>query len=383
MWIVLTALALQTFVSPGHAAAACDVKGLTKAVVDAAPNQTGKAFADLAACDPAAAKVAAPEAFKKVLAGDAGDAAVLVAVGLGAGDVVRTWIEAQEPDDQSRTISKLGEKCDTKGVPEFWLESHTALGDKFWSKRWYRGIDDCRAPAVQELLRTRVAMTTGDRAIYKGILEVFARNLGKDAVPVLKAAAQTEKDPELSGFLVDAFANAAGVGREGGADQETVKLAVAAINDVAPLLPEKAIEQARTTLLSLGAEADSDRLAGIRYKNALQPSGGLLYGVVTTETATCKKGDVRVIIHHAPINEAGRTWPNQVNERIQAAVNGTFDLKLATSCKGTGANETLTPAAPFTDAAGYQAWVDEMIKEFQKKNPTVKAKIEPEAALTL
>ncbi|MDP2307890.1 MAG: hypothetical protein Q8P18_17830 [Pseudomonadota bacterium] len=387
MWLALASLAAQTLVvalvPSGHAAASCDVKGLSKALVDAAPNQAGKAFADLAGCDPAAAKAAAPEAFKKILAGDSGDAAVVVAVSIGAGESVRSWVNAQEPDDRSRTISKLGEKCDQAGVPAFFLETQTALGDKFWTERWYRGLDDCRDPAVQELLRARITDTSGDRALYNGVLEVYARNLGKNAIPTLKAAAAAEKDAEVSGFIIDAFTNASGVGREGGPDQEAVKLAVASINEVAPLLPEKTIDKARTTLLSLGAEADSDRLAGIRYKNMMQPSGGLLYGVFTTETATCKKGDVKVVLHHAPVNEAGRTWPDQVNERIQPALLGNFDLDLAKSCKGTGTNETATPPAPFKDAAAYQAWVDEMIREFQKKNPAVKAKIVAEDPLTL
>lgn len=383
MWLALAALAAQTLVTEGHAAPACDVKGLAKALAEAAPNQAGTAFADLAACDPAAAKGAAPEAFKKILAGDGGNAAAVVAVRVGAGETVRAWVGGLQPDERSSTISKLGEKCDAAGVPAFFLETHKSLADKFWSERWYRGLDDCRDASVQQLLTGRVADTSGDRAIYKGVLEVYARNLGKDAIPALKASVKEAKDAEVAGFIVDAFANAAGVGREGGPDQEAVKLAVASINEVAPVLPDKAVDQARTTLLSLGAEADSDRLAGIRYKNALQSTGGLLYGVVTTETATCKKGDVRVVIHHAPINEAGRTWPDQVNERIQAAVNGTFDLKLATSCKGTGANESLTPPQPFADAAAYQAWVDEMVREFQKKNPAIKAKLVPHDALTL
>jgi len=382
MWLALAALAARTLVPVSLAAPACDAKALTKAMVDAGPNQTGAAFAALAACDPAAANKSAPDAFKKILAGDSGDAAALVAIGIGAQEPVRAWVNSQEPDDRSRTISKLGEKCATAGVPAFFLETNKLLGAKFWSERWYRGLDDCRDPAVQDLLRGRIADTSGDRSLYRGVLEVYARNLGAGAIPALEAAATTEKDGEISAILIDAYANAASVGREGGPDAEAVKLAVASINKVAPLLPEKGVEQARTTLLSLGAEADSDRLAGIRYKNLLQPSGGLLYGVFTVESATCKKGDARVVLHHAVINEAGRTWPNQVGERIATTVAETFDLDLATSCKGTGTNESMTSPA-LKDAAAYQAWVDDAIKEFQKKNPTVKAKIVAEPALTL
>jgi hypothetical protein len=382
MWLALAALAARTLLPVSHAAPACDVKALTTALVDAGPNQTGAAFAALAACDPAAANKAAPDAFKKILAGESGDAAALVAIGIGAQEPVRAWVNTQEPDDRSRTISKLGEKCATAGVPAFFLDTTKLLGPKFWSERWYRGLDDCREPAVQELLRTRIADTSGDRALYRGVLEVYARNLGAGAIPALEAAVTAEKDGEISAMLIDSYADAARVGREGGADADAVKLAVASINKVAPLLPEKGVDQARTTLLALGAEADSDRLAGIRFKNVLQPAGGLLYGAFTVESATCKKGDARVVLHHAVINEAGRTWPNQVGERIGPTVAENFDLDLATSCKGTGTNETTTSPA-LKDAAAYQAWVDEAIKEFQKKNPTIKAKIVAEDPLAL
>jgi hypothetical protein len=144
MWLALVALCVNLAVPSSHAAPTCDVKALGKALTEAVPNQAGKAFAELAACDPAAANKAAPEAFKKILAGETGDAAVVVAIGVGAGESVRAWVNVQEPDDRSRTISKLGEKCDQAGVPAFFLDTATTLGEKFWTDRWSRGLDDCR-----------------------------------------------------------------------------------------------------------------------------------------------------------------------------------------------------------------------------------------------
>lgn len=382
MWLALATL-LAT-VSPAHAGA-CDVKALNKALAEAGPNQAGLAFAELAACDAAAAKAAAPEAFKKILAGDSGDAAVVTAIGVGAGATVRDWANAQMPDDRSRTISKLGEKCDQKGVPEFFTETATALGEKFWSERWYRGIRDCRAPQVQELLKQRMADPGADRMLLFGVIEVFGRNLGRDAIPALKQALIEQKDPEIAAYFVNAFADAAGVGSVAGMNVEAAKEAVAAINALAPTLPAKAVDQARTTLLNLGAEADSDRLAVIRYKDAMQSSGGLLYGVVTTEVATCKKGDTRVVIHTAQVNEGGKTWPDQVNDRLADPVKTAMKLDLASSgaCKGTGTHENATPPGPFKDGAAYQKWVDDTILEIQKKYPDLKIKVMPEEPLSL
>lgn len=383
MWLALGAL-LATL-SPAHAAPACDVKALNKALAEAAPSGAGKAFADLAACNPAAAKTAAPEAFKKILAGEQGDAAVVTAIGIGAGDVVREWANAQMPDDRSRTISKLGEKCDQAGVPEFFIDTATALGEKFWTERWYRGLRDCRAPKVQELLKQRIANPGADRMLLFGVIEVFGRNLGRDAVPALKEALQSEKDPEIAAYFVNAFADAVGVGSVKGPDAEAAKEAIAAINALAPTLPAKAIDQARTTLLNLGAEADSDRLAVIRHKDVMQSSGGLLYGVVTTEVATCKKGDTRVAIHTAQVNEGGKTWPDQLRDRVADPVKTAMELDLAASgsCKGTGTHENVTPSAPFKDAAAYQKWVDDTILEIQKKYPDLKIKVIPEEPLSL
>lgn len=385
MWLALVALCVNLAVPSSHAAPSCDVKALGKALTEAVPNQAGKAFAELAACDPAAANKAAPEAFKKILAGETGDAAVVVAIGVGAGESVRAWVNVQEPDDRSRTISKLGEKCDQAGVPAFFLDTATTLGEKFWTDRWYRGLDDCHDPKVQDLLRSRITTAGSDRTLFFGVLEVFSRNLGKEAIPTLKAALLEAKDPELATYLVNAMADAAGVGGAAGTDPETLKAAATAINEVAPLLPAKAVDQARTTLLTLGAEADSDRLAVVRYKDAMQASGGLLYGVVTTEVATCKKGDTRVVIHTAQVNEGGKTWPDQVKDRLADPVTTAMKLDLASSgaCKGTGTVENVTPSAPFKDAAAYQKWVDDTLVEIQKKHPGIKIKVIPEDPLSL
>lgn len=361
----------------------CDVKALTQALTDAGPAAAGKAYADLAACDPKAGMNAAPDAFKRLLAGPNGDAAALAAVKIGAWQPVRDWIPTLEPDERSRTINKLGQTCDVKEVPAFFVESAKVLGDKFYTDRWYAGLDECRDAAVRELLRAEVARPTRDAIRFKSVLETYSRNLGPDAVPVLEALLADHKEPETSSYIVESFADAAGVGSAAGANPDATAKAVAALVKVAPSLPTQAVDKARPTLLALGAEIESDKLAAVRYKDVAKADGGLVYGVVVAEVATCKKGDKRVQYHHAQVLDTGHTWPDQVADRIGADLAGNFELRLAESCKGTGTVKTVTSPTPLKDTAAYNTWIDATLKELQKENPVQKAKVEPHDPLKI
>jgi hypothetical protein len=308
---------------------------------------------------------------------------VIAAIKLGAYPVVRDWFAAQMPDDRAAAIKALGQSCDKTNVPAFFVDTEKTLGPKFWEDRWYRGLVTCRDASVQGLLKGAVEKGSSDHSEFASILEAYSRNLGAGAIPELETLLGNTKDPELATFIVNSFPDAAGVGSVDGANPDAVKQSVAAIMKVAPTLPDLALDQARKTLLALGSEADSDRIAGMRYKAALQPNGGLLYGVFTTEVATCKKGDVKVVTHHATIADTGHTWPDQVGERIDPAVKAGFKLDLAASCKGTGTVTSVTPDAPFKDQAAYQAWVAEQQKDAAKKNPGVKIKDIAENPLNL
>ncbi len=342
-------------------AAPCDIKALQTSFEAASPSSSGKIYAEMAACDPAAAKAYAPTAFKKVLAGEGGDAAALAGISLGLGDVVRSWTMTREPDERSSLIKMLGSSCDKAGVPAFFTGTATALGDKFWSDGWYSGLGSCRDPGVQELLRAAVSAKISDRARYFSVLSVFTRNLGKNAVPVLRAMLAKETDPEIAATLVQTFLDATS------ADPDAKPLVIAAITELAPTLPDQAVNQARTVLLALGAEAESDAMAIFRYDNVKQADGSLLYGVVVVDVATCKKGDKKVEIHAAKVKDPGRTWPDQLAVRIKDHVASGFSLTLASRCKGTSTPVTMTPEQPFKDAAAYEAWVNGILEEVAKK----------------
>lgn len=390
---MLVALLAASFLSPfAHAAkpaapapaapGGCDAKALTTALVEASPGPSAQAFVDLAACDATAAKAAAPEAFKRILAGSTGDAAALVAVGLGQADTVRTWLGGLEADERASALNKLGAACASPGVTAFWLDSEKLQGEKFWSNRWYAALDECRVPEARALLAAKVAASKSDRAMFSAVLATFADNAGAESTSTIVALADKETDPLVFIDLVRALPAAGGVGDPAGANMDRMRAATEALNTIAPNLPERAFGEARKAYLALGDEVASDRLVALRYKSLLQ-DGKLLYGVAAVETATCKKGDQRVTFHAAPVWDTGHSWPDQLAERVKPNADALFKPDLAESCKGTGKVDYWVPEAPFADMAAYNAWVTTQKAAANKLVPGVTAKIEVEStALT-
>ena len=135
------------------------------------------------------------------------------------------------------------------------------------------------------------------------------------------------------------------------------------------------MDAVRAAFLTLGNEPAADNTVAMRYRSVLQAEGGLLYGVVAVEKATCKKGDIRVEIHTAEVNDTGHTWPDQLLERVDPAARAAFDLDLAANCKGTSVISFVVPEAPFKDIAAYKSWSDKAVAEVQKANAPVAAKV--------
>lgn len=353
---------LLSLVSPALAAPAptpapgCDAKALGTALTDASPGPSAQAFVDLAACDTAAAKLAAPAAFKRILAGPTGDAAALVAISLGQGAPVRDWLDTLQADERASTLNHLGEACDKPGVATFWTDSATAKAEKFWSSRWYAALDSCHVASAQALLSAQITASKSDRAMFAAVLGTYATNAGAAALPTIEALAGAEKDPLVWIDLVRALPAAGGVGDPAGPNAERLAAAVAALGRLAPSLPERAFPEARKAYLALGDEQSADSLAAIRYKDMLV-DGKLLYGIVAVESATCKKGDARVTVHAAPLWDSGHAWPDQLVDRAKPNAEALFEPKLAETCKGTGTVEWFVPDAPFANMQAYSGWV--------------------------
>ena len=348
---------------------ACDANALSNELGEASPQGVAMAFEALAACDPARARGAASNAFDRVLSGDAGNQLVITAVEVGAGDEARTWIAALQSDERSKTISAIGSACgENTAVADFLIATGTVLGDEFWTDRWYRSLADCREPGIQALLQSAVdaGPMARERSSYLGVLEAYARNLGAEAVPKLEALGHEFTDEEDLMGVVAAFADAAQVGSLEGTDAETAKAGTAALVALAPELPIRAIDQARTTLLALDAAAESNALAGVRYADKKWDDGLLHYGLIVIETATCKKGDIWIGVHAGSLVESGNRWPDQLGEGLESAVESGWEFELAKKCKGEVVIETLLASEPAANADELSTWVRESVRDLER-----------------
>lgn len=362
---MLSLLFVPLFTASSAHAGDCDVKALTKELEDASPSTASDLFVKLAACDPPTARKLAPSVFPRVLSGDAGNAATLAAIKVGASDAAVAWIDELQSDERASAIGALGDECNkAPEVQQFFVDRSKAMGDDFWAQRWYRALATCHVQSVQEILWTELDRGLGtDRSKFFGILETFARSTGVNAIPRLKALAGRIEDPEAQVYIVSAFADAAQVGSIDGPNAEAVRAAIEAINEVAPKLQTKAVEQARLTLVALGDEQGADALVKVRYQDLLQKDGQLLWGTVVVENATCKNGKVSQRISIGQVRDPGQTWPDQLRDKVEASVKVAWELDLALRCKGTGDTKVLVPSTPFPNTAAFKTWAEERIRE--------------------
>ncbi|MCB9743604.1 MAG: hypothetical protein H6740_13470 [Alphaproteobacteria bacterium] len=364
MIALLAALTLAA--TPDALAQDCNARQLEKDLAAASPMGMPGAFQALADCDAAKAKAKASVAFGKALVGDEGTAIAVTAVQVGAWAETRTWISGLQADERSRTVAEMGGACadGNEQVAKFLSESAKVMGDQFWTERWYRSLSACRFPEVQEMLRAEVQEPSEDRTRFFGVLEVFCRNLGKDAVDYLKALSLSIKDEEELTYVISAFADAAQVGSASGQDAEATQAAVAAILEVAPQLPERALEQARTTLTSLGAEDAASSLATYRFESLKWEDGALHYGLLVVENATCKKGETRLGVHVGSLVNGGDLWPDQVAASVGGAIETAFTYDVAKKCKGTAQKEVRITEGPVS-AGDLAEWQKDQLEEAQ------------------
>lgn len=369
-------LALVLHAAP--ALAGCDPKTLSKAVTDATPGGAAQAFLDLVACDKSAAKIAAPTAFTKILPGPSADKAVTAALQVGAAAAVRSWISAMSPDERSSYINSMGKACTQPEYAVFFLETAKSDPEKFWSERYYAGLDECRTPGVASYLEGLLAAPDTDRVRYESLLGIYASNLRAGAIPRLGEWLKAQQDAYVATSLVGAFPNAAGVGTEAGTDVEVAKSAVAAILAAAPTMPERSIEGARKALQSLGAETEADQVVVNRWRDRLS-GGKYSYGYYVVKVATCKK-DTKIEVHSAMVSDAGHTWPDTLLSRVQASIDK-IAWSLPKDC--TGSPEILLPTEPFKDQAAFDAWVKEQDTALVKKHAGIKPKVYQDATVAI
>ncbi len=359
---------LSLIAGPAHAQD-CDGKALETELAEATPNGKSKAFEALAECDADRAVKVAPQVVPNLLSGDAANSAVVAAIGVGATDPARQFLSGLQSDEKAKALKALGQACaEDTAVQGFFVESAEKMGESFWAERWYTPLGSCKADSVQLLLSAELDKGIGaERTRFFGVLEAFARAQGGGAVPKLEELVLANKDDgEAATYIISAFADAAQVGSSTGTDADAAAAASAAIVRVAPEIPARAVEQARVILQSIDDEENADLLAGVRYKDVAQEDGRILWGTVVVENATCKKDKKQQRVHSAAVTDPGQTWPDQLEEKVDASVRVGFDLDLGEKCRGTSEIKVIVPNAPFADEKALKGWIDETVEAEQK-----------------
>lgn len=348
----------------------CDAEALAKTATDASPAGASAAYEQLARCAPERAAAIAGPVFERMLPGTDAHESIRLGVEAGATEPVKAFLGRMEADQRSRALVYLGKKCDSPKISAFFIDAHATLGDEFWKQRWGRGLADCRTDEVRKLLTDSLGeKETGvgaiDRARFFSVLEVYSRNLRGDALPTLQKFARELKDPEEVTYVINAFADAAGVGSLEGVDRDTATRAVAAIVELGPDLPPLAVDQARTTLLALDAERESDALAKYRWPAAYRNFGYKYgYAAVAVERVTCKNGQKLGTFHHATITDGGDVWPDQIPEVLTEKLQFEWGLDDPPGCGGTRELAWAFPVEPFETEEARSAWLAEQKRAF-------------------
>jgi hypothetical protein len=373
MWLALSfltlnpnfALAESTEVEPP----ACDSAPILIELEESAPATIASVWNDLYACDAVLAQEHIAPTLATMLTGPAANTAVSTFIGLGQSEAVGSWLEGLQSHDKNGVIGWLGEQCKSdENIANFFVSMHSKKGDAFFKERWHRGLSDCRTDAIRTLLSNEV----GERAVgqvadatgFFSVLEAYARNLGADAVPTLSALGKSQTNPEVLSYVVNAFADAANVGSVEGTNLETADLAIAAIVELGPTLPERAVIQARTTLTTLDAEREADRFAKYRWPAQLQ-NDQYMYSVVALEDMVCKNGKKYAYLHHASFSEAGNMWPEQIEALLTEKLTFEWKLDHATRCKGEGEVTITMTKEPLAGEDAREAWLTDQVKAYE------------------
>lgn len=375
----MTISSLLWLVSLG-AAEECNVRALKKEVNQATPAHTAPRFAALAACDADAAASVAKTAVPRFLAGPEANEGVAAAIQIGAGDLVREWLQGIQMGERATTIEWLGNQCkDTPEIEGFFVAAQEADNETFFQQRWYRGLSDCRTEAIQALLADALQeqRSDTDRTRFRALVGIYARNLGADALPTLSGLLAEVPEAERR-LMVEAFADAADVGNEEGMDEEAAVAAVAALLESAEHIPGEAVDTLRNTLRSLGDEAAAE--SSVRYRWPDRIAGGSYrYLAAVHELWTCKNGKEYGTLHYGEILEPTSRWPDTLSQEILAQLTTPWELgRSADKCKGEASLQASIVDEPLADDTDASDWIEAERQAFLQKTASFKKITEAE-----
>ncbi|MEC8423777.1 MAG: hypothetical protein VX000_08370 [Myxococcota bacterium] len=219
------------FSSSAFADEGCDARKLSGTVAKDPPLAAAKVFVELAGCDAAVAKRIAGDALPRFIGGDEGNAALVAALEVGAGDAAIAWVDGLQSDERARAIDALGKACEaSEAVRDFFKERKDSLGADFWSQRWYRALANCPNDEMQAILWEALDDNPDtDRTRWFAVLETASRGSGGKALPRLSGLLAKTDDAEVQSNIIGAFADASGVGSIDGVNAKAARASVEAI----------------------------------------------------------------------------------------------------------------------------------------------------------
>jgi hypothetical protein len=366
MWLVLL-MAAQ--------AAECDSTALRSEVEEASPVAIARAYIALAECDTNKARTTAPSAFARMLSGKDGNEAAVHALNAGARDAVDGWLDRLDRGEKTSAIRALGAQCEHDAVADFLVGVRDDKGEAFWTDRWYRGLADCRTPAVQTLLSetlTDPSLSERDnRSRFFGLLEVYARNLGNDAIESLERLATTLSDEQERALVVRAYGDAVQVGGSGSSSAADPKVATESLFCVAPVLRPSNLPTLRETLVAIGSPEAAESVAAYRWPERLQ-EGVYTYRATAIESVTCKNGKIHNVFHYGDVHEAGTMWPDTMSAQLSEVLGSHWTFETANKCKGVADITYHLSSEPMADEASAEAWLEKARDRFGLESALIK-----------
>ena len=367
----------------------CNIEEASAEIVKKRGDDAAEAFHALVECDAEVAKKFTITTVPTFFPSAVGYTAAADAVVVGGEESVRKWYKSLEPGEKKGLLRELGNRCQKEeSIQQYFLNVAGNGSDEFWKSRYHQFIKDCRVESMQALLTTQFEKGVDQgRSQYFSVMSAMARNLEGQSIPILKDTLQGTDDGEVQVNVIAAIFEAVDENNQNHADDKKlvrdVSLAgVDAVFGTASSLKPEALKQARTVLTSLGAEAESDELAGFMYNVHRQPNGRFMWGLVVVENATCKNGKEKQRFYLSSVVEGGTNWADQLPERIKDAVEVQWEMDLAERCKGTGEVEYLLTELPLSNLDALSVWQTEQ-KEAQLNSNVKKPIILPKDPLEI
>jgi len=359
---------------------ACNVEEASAEIVKKRGDEAAEAFHALFQCDAEVAKKFTVTTVPTFFPSSIGYTAATDAVVIGGEDTVRAWYKTLEAGEKKGLLREMGNRCQKEdAVQQYFLNVSNNGTNEFWKTRHHQFITDCRVESIQTLLTTQFDLGVEQgRSQYFSVMSAMARNLEGAAIPKLKETLTSTEDGEVQVNAIASIFEAVDESNQNHADDKKLVRDVtmagidAVYSNISTLEPQ-ALQQARTVLTSLEAEAEADELAGYMYQAHKQPSGQFIWGLVVVENATCKNGKEKQRMYISSIIEGGTNWADQLPDRIKDVVEVSWEMDLAERCKGTGEVEYILTDLPISNLDALQVWQEEQ-KE-AKLNTNVKKPI--------